>query len=545
MNKLMLTVLLALAGCNAQGSLAGAIGTTRQAETTTPGDPDDGPGELRKLPKLRYVAPGSQGGGGGGGSSGGTGGTVGTWQPLANPLGEVYAGASLLLTDGSIMVQDINSSDWWKLTPDNTGSYVAGTWTKLAAMPNGYQPLYFASAVLPDGRVIIEGGEYQAFQPAWTTLGAIYNPTTDTWTAINPPSGWDYIGDAQSVVLADGRFMLASCCSTAAAIFDPKTLTWTAIGTGKADINDEEGWTLLPNNKVLTIDANNVTTMTLSEIFSPVTAAWTSAGSTVVPLADLTADGGGSHELGPAMLRPDGTVLAIGATGHSAIYNVRSGKWTAGPDLPVVQGEGQLDVADGPASLLVNGHVLIGASAGVFNTPAHFLEFDGKKYTEVAAPPGAASDSSYNINLLPLPNGQVLMTDFSNDVEIYTPTGKANKDWAPEIDNGCELERLSPGTTYALRGRGLNGLSQAAAYGDDEQAATNYPIVRITNKKTGHVVFARTHDHSYMGVAAGARSTTYFDVPTTIELGESRLVVIANGIASDPVAVDVAQPCNN
>src|SRR5271165_1253289 len=36
---------------------------------------------------------------------------------------------SYQLTDGTVMVQGNNYSDWWKLTPDITGSYVNGTWT--------------------------------------------------------------------------------------------------------------------------------------------------------------------------------------------------------------------------------------------------------------------------------------------------------------------------------------------------------------------------------------------------------------------------------
>jgi hypothetical protein len=32
-------------------------------------------------------------------------------------------------------------------------------------------------------------------------------------------------------------------------------------------------------------------------------------------------------------------------------------------------------------------------------------------------------------------------------------------------------------------------------YGDDPQAAANYPLVRITNNRTGHVFYSRTHDH--------------------------------------------------
>jgi hypothetical protein len=36
------------------------------------------------------------------------------------------------------------------------------------------------------------------------------------------------------------------------------------------------------------------------------------------------------------------------------------------------------------------------------------------------------------------------------------------------------------------------GLSQAAAFGDEYQTATNYPLVRITNPATGHVFYAKT-----------------------------------------------------
>jgi hypothetical protein len=83
-------------------------------------------------------------------------------------------------------------------------------------------------------------------------------------------------------------------------------------------------------------------------------------------------------------------------------------------------------------------------------------------------------------------------------------------------------------------------MSQAAAYGDDVQAATNYPLVRITNDATGHVFYSRTHDHSSMGVGPFVgRVSTHFDVPAGQEAGRSKLVVVANGIASAPVEVMV------
>jgi hypothetical protein len=80
-------------------------------------------------------------------------------------------------------------------------------------------------------------------------------------------------------------------------------------------------------------------------------------------------------------------------------------------------------------------------------------------------------------------------------------------------------------------------MTQGAAYGDDVQAATNFPLVRITNLETSHVLYSRTHDHSSMAVASNELVSTHFDVPATQERGLSLLEVVANGIASDPMFV--------
>ena len=67
-------------------------------------------------------------------------------------------------------------SDWWKLTPDINGSYVNGSWSQLASLASDYGPLFFGSAVLADGRVLVEGGEQNFSQYVWTNKGAIYDP---------------------------------------------------------------------------------------------------------------------------------------------------------------------------------------------------------------------------------------------------------------------------------------------------------------------------------------------------------------------------------
>jgi hypothetical protein len=456
-----------------------------------------------------------------------------SWQPLAHQP-SFTAGQALLLTDGTVMVhhEDPNDgfSDWWKLTPDINGSYVNGTWTQLASLASDYGPLFFASAVLPDGRVIVEGGEQNFAQYVWTNKGAIYDPIHNVWTPMNPPSGWSSIGDAQSVVLSNGTFMVANCCTEQAALLNASTLTWTPTGSGKFDENDEEGWNLLPGGKVLTVDAYvnlGEGNGTNSEIYNPTTGSWTSAGSTIVQLWDSH----GSYEVGPAMLRPDGTVFATGANGagagHTSIYNSSTGSWTPGPDFP----DG-LDIADGPAALLPDGNVLVSASPGIFHNGTVFFEWDGSNLNSVPATPNSPGNSSWYGRMLVLPTGQVLYTDGSRDVEIYTAAGTANPNWAPSALLSISSPIISRGSTIMLSGRKFNGYSQAVAYGDDAQAATNYPIVRLTNASTGHVFYCRTHDHNTMAVAYPGPAYTHVDIPSNMETGQTYLEVVANGIAS-------------
>ena len=129
-----------------------------------------------------------------------------------------------------------------------------------------YIPIGAAQAVLADGRVIIEGGEFTGVYEDFTLTnqGAIYDQVTNSWTSVRPPLFFvdlyppravfapHPIGDASCVVLSDGTFMVQDKMSRQAALLNLNTMTWTETGTAtKSDLNDEEGWTLLPNGKVL------------------------------------------------------------------------------------------------------------------------------------------------------------------------------------------------------------------------------------------------------------------------------------------------------
>jgi hypothetical protein len=454
-----------------------------------------------------------------------------TWTSLTHQPG-VPVGTMVLLTDGTVMVHQMTSGgfgtgQWVRLTPDSSGSYLNGTWSTMPSLPSGYAPLFFASAVLPDGRVVVEGGEYNNTTQAETNKGAIFNPSTNSWTSINPPSGVTQIGDASSVVLPNGTLMIGPCCSqTTAYLLNASNLTWTLTGSGKADGNTEEGWTLLPNGKVLTVDTANGTN---SELYNPSTGSWSSAGSTIVTLPMSS-----SLEVGPGVLRPDGTVFWAGGTSNTAVYNSSTGAWSAGPTF-----SGSLDVADGPAALLPSGNVLVQASPGLFNNGSQFFEFNGTSLVSVPAASGATGFSSFQGRMLVLPTGQILFTSESPTVQIYTPSGTFQSAWRPTVTSVAST--LAPGSTNnSISGTQFNGLSQGAMYGDDAQAATNYPLVRITNNATGHVFYAKTHNHSTMGVATGGTIvSTQFDVPSNTEGGASTLQVVVNGIPSAGTSVNI------
>ncbi|MGA9527790.1 MAG: hypothetical protein WBS24_06725, partial [Terriglobales bacterium] len=155
--------------------------------------------------------------------------------------------------------------------------------------------------------------------------------------------------------------------------------------------------------------------------------------------------------------------------------------------------------------------------------------------------PNAVNDASFLGHLLVLPTGQIMFTDFTTDIEILTSTGTFKGTWRPVVKS-YPKSVTAGGTNYVISGTQFNGLTQGAAYGDDFQDATNYPLVRIVNKATGHVFYCKTHNHSTMGVATGSSSvSTMFDVPADIETGPSQIFVVANGIPSIVKPITVVQ----
>jgi hypothetical protein len=488
--------------------------------------------------------------------------TSGTWTDVKNvPFTGEGGWGPLLLTDGSVIIKHAftgTTATWEKLTPDKKGKYTTGTWKAIASMPSGYQPDFYASQVLPNGNVLVEGGEYNGGNGDWTNKGAIYDPVADKWTAVNPPSGWNSIGDSASLILPDGSFMLADCCffgtgkqvlgtvSGTTVTWGTPTTTWSCANNGPC--MDEEGLTPLSGGDVFLVDVWDYTA-TSDEywIYNTAKGTWSSPGSTPDRLSDTS-----DFELGSAPLTPQygkkGTIIQFTANtspGVEDIYNVASGTWKTGPQMKV--GSTVYDCADAPSATLPDGNVLVESSPGFAASPAHFFEFNINRTsgtvtaTQVSDTTEAPSSTDFTGNLLVLPTGQVLWDNSQSgtEVAVYTPKGKPKGKWKPVVSS--VNSSLSVGSkANAISGTNFNGFDLGGVYGDDSQASTNYPLVRITNTSTGDGCFGRSYSFSTMGVWTKGTTNAEFDIPSTCETGASTLQVIVNGIASLGTAVTLS-----
>jgi hypothetical protein len=461
---------------------------------------------------------------------------AGNWSNLTNAPPNTVC-TTFLLTDGTVLAQGVSTNKWYRLTPAANGNYANGTWSTMADSVNG--PLYYASGILRDGRLIYAGGEYNFGALVWLKAAEIYNPVANTWTTLPTPAGWNLIGDAPGCVLPDGRFFVGEVTTTRTAIYDPATNAWTAAANKLSSVG-EESWSLIFDGSIHAVDCSNPPN---AEKFVIAANAWVSAGATPHVLIDSIS------EIGASVLLPDGRLFVIGATGFTAIYTVppisnQPGTWVDGPTIPQVNPGQALGTVDAPAALLPNGRVLFSVGPitipATFQSPTYFFEYDPDTNTINAAPSSNPINSNgvpYFGRMLMLPTGQVLYTHGTTTVELYTPDGTYDPVWRPTITK-CPTT-LRRGRTHTLAGRQINGLSQCIYYGNDATQATNYPIVRLESN-SGAVIYCRTFDFSTMGLQTGTVvHTCRFTVPAATPTGNYSLVVIANGIPSAPCRVTV------
>jgi hypothetical protein len=469
---------------------------------------------------------------------------TGTWTSLANQPANYNMGVMLLMTDGTVICHNATGGSegtgWDKLTPDASGSYVNGTWSTIASMH--HDRLFFSTEVLPNGNVYAAGGEYGAGD----TAAEVYNPVTNTWTVCSGiPSGWN-IYDGNSEILYNGTVLegpqIGAHPSYDCLLYTPSTNKFTSAPSSVYN-HDEAEWLKLPDSSVLFVGIAS----TNSNRYFPKTNTWAADATVPVNLYDTYGE-----EAGAAFMLPNGKAIFFGATQHNAIYtpsgNTTNGTWVAAPDFPTI-GSTPVGMVDAAAAMMVNGHIICAVSPigtghnDEFRTPTYFVEYDyvANAFTQVTATiPGFGADSiaglcSFQTIFLDLPDGNVLFsfnqTNLSQLYWVYTPGSAAIAAGKPTINS------IIPGgcPSYKLTGKLFNGITEGAAYGDDWQMASNYPIVRLSNGT--NVYYAKTALWNRIGAVQtdSLEDTVTFTPPSNLPAGTYSLVVVANGNASNPV----------
>jgi hypothetical protein len=259
--------------------------------------------------------------------------STGTFASTGSMITPRYAHSATLLADGRVLIaggrQDGtrgSSVFTAEIYDPSTGAFTAtGALTSIGG--EVYAPPAGVTTLLPDGRVFV-GASNNA---------EIYDPQSGTFTATGP---YVNLSEASTVtLLANGKILVTGCagaigsCSVAATeLFDPQSGTFTATGPMMFKYYPDYGYTatLLPDGKVMFLGSDDFN-IADAEVFDPAAGTFAFTGNATT-----------SHEIAPASLLSDGTVLIAGGqlpggngSGDAELYVPASGTFKFAGNMTV------------------------------------------------------------------------------------------------------------------------------------------------------------------------------------------------------------------
>jgi hypothetical protein len=418
------------------------------------------------------------------------------------PQGKILAGS---LNTRNTYLYDIPSNTWSGPIPKvyNDPS-VEETWVKL---PHGGVLTYDLFQSVRTGGAYAERYDFQV--NAWLGI----SPSDGTASGTIPQLSSTALGSELGgiVHIKDGRlFVIGATGHTAFYTFS--TNTWAAgpdiIGTlsGNPSIfgADDAPAAVMPNGHVL-----------LSADSGP--SGFSSTGNITIGSNIIT------NIPSTGILQVGWRVQGIGIPANTIITGIHS--------------ESQVRISNAATTTIANDVIRWG---GTFSPPTQIFDFNPDTNTiSPVLPPipdtNLARTPAYVTRMLVLPTGEVLFSDGSRQLWIYTPDGPVEEAWRPIID----AITYNGGGVFTLTGRQLNGQSAGSSYGDDVESDENYPIVRLVN--AGTVYYGRTSNWSNTGVRTGdVTETVDFTLPAGLTApGNYSVEVIGAGIASSLVFLDI------
>src|SRR5579863_6826007 len=388
----------------------------------------------------------------------------------------------------------------------------------------------------------------------------IYNVASNSWspsgTKVYPAESSDEEGwtrTSEGSIVAYDLFQSIAANGSYAEKYSPKTGTWRSIspsdGTAQGTIpqlrSPNLGYELGPSlrlqdGRVLEIGASQHTAL-----YNPAWNTWEAGPDTIGTLNGIASPFGADDA--PGAILPNGHVIFAADAGASGFTS--SGNTTAGsavitgiPSTALFQvfwsvsgngipGGAYVASVDSPSQVTISVPATATTSAdaitwgGTFSNPTELFEFDPlrnsiQQITSALPDPNLPFEGSYPTRMLILPTGQLLFSDSSSQLWVYTSEDGPNPFLRPLVLN---VNYLGAGK-YRLTGLQIDGQSSGAAYGDDDQMDSNYPIIRMVDSHA-NVLYARTSNWSKIAVGEDGIETVDFTPNSEVTPGHYSLIV--------------------
>jgi hypothetical protein len=271
-----------------------------------------------------------------------------------------FATATLLLDGRVLVVGGFGTPHRAELYDPSTRSFTATAGGETEGATNAARIVHSAT-LLPDGRVLLAGGQSPGSPPVPLADAEIYDPATDAFTPIvgltatRSGHGAARLADG-SVLIAGGR-SAGGACLTTAEVFDPESGIFTLTGAmniGRCGLQWNNLTVLQDGRAFVVVDNTN------AELYNPATGTFSMAGAPSVV-----------HSAGSVTLLADGRVLVAGGstgggpitTAETEIFNPATGTFSlAAPMTTVRQQHSATRLADG--RVLIVGGFSLGADVG-------------------------------------------------------------------------------------------------------------------------------------------------------------------------------------
>lgn len=231
--------------------------------------------------------------------------TTGIWTATGSLATARYAPKATLLSNGKVLVSGGASSAGQPIASAELYDPATGTWAATGSLIKAR--FSHTSNLLSNGKVLVAGGAISTNYATSSVISnaELYDPATGTWTATGSlataresltsntlPNGKVLVTGGDDSVLNGQKF-------SSAELYDPATGTWTATGS-LATGRSQHTATVMTDGTVLVTGgyAMNIGYTASAEVYDPATGNWTATGSLKTGRLQHT-----------AILLPSGTVL--------------------------------------------------------------------------------------------------------------------------------------------------------------------------------------------------------------------------------------------